>query len=74
MPHVHVASRLRAPRLQDGRAEVLLGTFNCRLLIYRDTGDSPAGPGYRPSYQLVYERRFSYPVYGIQVGDFNDVG
>ena len=53
---------------------MLLGTFNCRLLIYRDTSDSPAGPGYRPSYQLVYERRFSYPVYGIQVGDFNDVG
>lgn len=56
--------------LQDGEAEILVGTFDARLLVYRATSSTEDG---LPQYTLVLERRFMYPVYSIQVGDFNGV-
>lgn len=55
----------------DGEDEILVGTFDARLLVYRATSSTEDG---LPHYTLVLERRFMYPVYSIQVGDFNGDG
>lgn len=85
----------------DGQAELLVGTFDCRLLAYTavsgDGGGDDAAPcdggdgagsaidadhdggktsvgTARPRYDLVWERKFAQPLYGVAVGDFNDDG
>lgn len=52
----------------DGQAEILVGTFDCRLLVYGSSGSSDG------NMRLLWQRRFPHPVYDVVVGDYDEDG
>jgi len=49
----------------DGQDEIMLGTYGKCLLVFRKTDGT---------YLKLWERKFAYPIFAIETGDFNQDG
>eukprot|EP00516_Mucochytrium_quahogii_P000165 CAMPEP_0203758466 /NCGR_PEP_ID=MMETSP0098-20131031/11307_1 /ASSEMBLY_ACC=CAM_ASM_000208 /TAXON_ID=96639 /ORGANISM=" , Strain NY0313808BC1" /LENGTH=492 /DNA_ID=CAMNT_0050650925 /DNA_START=43 /DNA_END=1521 /DNA_ORIENTATION=- len=59
----------------DGKEEILVGTYGQQLLTYSRIEEGAALE--HPSecrYALAWKRRFAYPIFSMDVGDFNQDG